>query len=149
MPAPTDALFTPPSSYSPQKTLSRLDLRLDSHSDDSLDADIFNMAGTGSPTPYIKEEVDDMHFNPNRFMSHGGFDMGQQFGNQQFSSAQENSGAINPSDLTMSGNLNMNTQFGGSASYIPGGAGIAHQDHAEYQFAIDQKQQLNRILQKK
>ncbi|KAF2639779.1 HLH transcription factor-like protein [Massarina eburnea CBS 473.64] len=130
MPAPTDALFTPPPSYSPQKTLSRLDLQFDSRSDDSLDADIFNMAGTGSPTPYIKEEVDDMHFNP-RFMSNNGFDMNQPFGNQQFSSAHENSGGINPSDLTMSGNLNMNSQFGGPASYVQGGAGIADDELAD------------------
>ena len=53
-----DTLFTPPSSYSPQKTLSRLDVLPDPFSDDTLD-DIFNMAGSGSPTPYIKEEHDD------------------------------------------------------------------------------------------
>jgi hypothetical protein len=124
-----DALFTPPSSYSPQKTLSRLDLRLDSHSDDSLDVDIFNMAGTGSPTPYIKEEFDDSQFNNNRFMSHD-FGMNQPFGNQQFSSAHESSAAINPSELTMGGGMNMNGQFGGS-SYVPGGAGIADDELAD------------------
>jgi hypothetical protein len=48
MPKPTDALFTPPSSYSPQKPIARLDLGFDSPSDDVLDADIFNMTGTGS-----------------------------------------------------------------------------------------------------
>ncbi|KAF2686611.1 hypothetical protein K458DRAFT_298197 [Lentithecium fluviatile CBS 122367] len=132
-----DALFTPPSSYSPQKTLSRLDLRLDSHSDDSLDADIFNMAGTGSPTPYIKEEFDDNQFGNNRFMTHN-FDMNQPFGNQQFSSAHESSGAINPSDLSMSGNLNMNGQFGGS-SYVPGGAGIADDELADSLGNFDQQ----------
>ncbi|KAF2240534.1 hypothetical protein BU26DRAFT_544981 [Trematosphaeria pertusa] len=135
-----DSLFTPPSSYSPQKTLSRLDLRLDSHSDDNLDADIFNMAGTGSPTPYIKEEVDDMQFNPNRFIGHSGFDMNQPFGNQQFSSAPENAGGINPSDLTMSGSLSMGNQFGGSASYIPGGAGIADDELADSLGNFDQQQ---------
>ncbi|KAF1953282.1 hypothetical protein CC80DRAFT_144299 [Byssothecium circinans] len=93
-------------------------------------ADIFNMAGAGSPTPYIKEEIDDMQFN-SRFMSGNGFDVNQPFGNQQFSSAHENSNGINPSDLTMSGNLNMNSQFGGSASYVQGGAGIADDELAD------------------
>lgn len=136
MPAPTDALFTPPSSYSPQKTLSRLDLGLDSHSDDSLDADIFNMAGTGSPTPYIKEEFDDGQFNSNRFMSHN-FDMNQPFGNPQFSSAHEGSSGINPSELSMN-NMNMNAQFGGS-SYVPGGAGIADDELADSLGQFDQQ----------
>ena len=54
---------------------------MDAHSDDSLDVDIFNMVGTGSPSPFIKEETDDIHFNPNRYV-HNGFDMNQQF-NQQ------------------------------------------------------------------
>ncbi|CAI6253701.1 unnamed protein product [Periconia digitata] len=139
MPAPTDALFTPPSSYSPQKTFSRLDPQFDSHSDDSLDADIFNMTGTGSPTPYIKEEVDDLHFN-SRFMSNNNFDMNQPFGNQHFGSAHENSGGINPSDLTMNGNLNMNSQFGGSNSYVPGGAGIADDELADSLGAFDHQQ---------
>lgn len=133
-----DALFTPPSSYSPQKPLSRLDLRFDSHSDDSLDADIFNMAGTGSPTPYIKEEADEMQFNSNRFMSHGGFDMNQQFSGQQFSSAHENTGGINPSDLTMNASLNMNNQF--SSNYIPGGAGIPDDELADSLGNFDQPQ---------
>ena len=137
MPAPTDSLFTPPSSYSPQKTLSRLDLRLDLHSDDSLDPDIFNMAGTGSPTPYIKAEDDD--FTNNRFISHSGFDMNQPFGNQQFSSAHESGSGINPSDLTMSGNMNMNNHFGGSTSYIPGGAGIADDELADSLGNFDQQ----------
>jgi hypothetical protein len=124
-----DSLFTPPPSYSPQKTLSRLDLQFDSRSDDSLDVDIFNMAGTGSPT-YIKEEADDLHYH-SRFVSNSGFDMHQPFGNHQFSSAHENTAAINPSDLTMNGNLNMNSQFGGSASYVQGGAGIADDELAD------------------
>jgi hypothetical protein len=129
-----DALFTPPSSYSPQKTLSRLDLRLDSHSDDSLDLDIFNMAGTGSPTPYIKEEFDESQFNNNRFMTHN-FDMNQPFGNQHFGSAHEGSGGINPSELS---NLNMNGQFG-SSSYHPGGAGIADDELADSLGNFDQQ----------
>ncbi|KAF2189429.1 hypothetical protein K469DRAFT_39886 [Zopfia rhizophila CBS 207.26] len=142
MPVSTDAFFTPPSSYSPQKTLSKLDLRLDTHSDDNLDADIFsngvNMTGTGSPTPYIKEEVDDMQFNPNRFMNHNGFDMSQQYSNQQFSTAHENVGGINPSDLTMSGSFSMNNQFGGSNSYIHGAAGIADEELEDSLGNLDQ-----------
>ncbi|PSN59704.1 hypothetical protein BS50DRAFT_594357 [Corynespora cassiicola Philippines] len=134
-----DALFTPPSSYSPQKTLSRLDHRLDSHSDDALDADIFGNMATGSPSPYIKEEVDDMSFNPNRFMTHNGFDMNQQFNNQQFSSAHENVGGINPTDLTMGSNMNINNQFG-STSYIHGAAGIADDELADSLGNFDQPQ---------
>jgi hypothetical protein len=127
-----DALFTPPSSYSPQKTLSRLDLRLDTHSDDSLDGDIFNMnnmAGTDSPTPYIKEEMDEIQFGSNRFMPHNGFDT-TQYGHQQFSAAQDNMGGINPSELAMSAGFSMNNHFGGS-SYVTGAAGIADDELAE------------------
>ena len=123
-----DALFTPPSSYSPQKTLARLDLGLDSPSDDVLDADIFNMLGTGSPQPFIKEEVDEMSFNSHRF--NNGFDMNHQYANPQFSSAHDNHvGTMNPSELNMSGSM-MGNQFG-SASYIQGGAGIADDELAD------------------
>jgi hypothetical protein len=96
-----------------------------------------NLAGTGSPTPYIKEEIDDMNFGQNRFMSHNGLDMQQQFGNQQFSGAQDNMSAINPSDLSMTGSFSMNNHFGGSASYIPGGAGIADDELADSLGNID------------
>lgn len=129
MPKPTDVLFTPPSSYSPQKTLARLDLRLDSPSDDVLDADIFGMTGTGSPQPYIKEEVDDMAFNQNRFMGHNGYDMNGQFTNPQFGSTHENVNGINPSDLTMNGGMMNN--FGSTSSYIQGAAGIADDELAD------------------
>ncbi|KAF2018866.1 hypothetical protein BU24DRAFT_341379 [Aaosphaeria arxii CBS 175.79] len=138
-----DPLFTPPSSYSPQKTLSRLDPRFDS--DDILDDNFFSnsMAGTGSPTPFIKEETEDLHFNnPNRFMSHNGFDMNQQFNNQQFG-AHDNVGGINPSDLTMTGSFNMNGQFGGSTSYIPGGAGIADDELADSLGNLDHQSGFN------
>lgn len=141
MPKPTDVLFTPPSSYSPQKTLARLDLGLDSPSDDVLDADIFGMTGTGSPQPYIKEEVDDMAFNSNRFMGHSGFDMNQQYTNPQFSSTQDNVNGINPSDLTMSGSM-MNNQFG-STSYVQGAAGIADDELADSLGNFDQHQGFN------
>ncbi|KAF1834260.1 hypothetical protein BDW02DRAFT_598385 [Decorospora gaudefroyi] len=122
-----DALFTPPSSYSPQKPIARLDPGFDSPSDDVLDADIFNMTGTGSPQPYIKEEVDDMSFN-NRFMGHNGLDMNQQFGSAQFS-GHENGSGINPSELNMNGSM-MGNHFG-TNSYMQGGAGIADDELAE------------------
>jgi hypothetical protein len=122
-----DALFTPPSSYSPQKPIARLDLGFDSPSDDVLDADIFNMTGTGSPQPYIKEEVDEMSFN-NRFMGHNGLDMNQQYANAQFS-GHENANGINPSELNMSGSM-MGGHFAAN-SYMQGGAGIADDELAE------------------
>ena len=122
-----DALFTPPSSYSPQKPIARLDLGFDSPSDDVLDADIFNMTGTGSPQPYIKEEVDEMSFNT-RFMGHSSLDMNNQYTSAQFS-GHENAGGINPSDLNMSGSM-MGNHFG-TNSYMQGGAGIADYELAE------------------
>lgn len=140
-----DALFTPPSSYSPQKTLARLDLGLDSPSDDVLDADIFNMTGTGSPQPFIKEEADEINFNSNHFMSRNGFDMNQQFGHQQFSSAHDNVGSINPSELNMSGSMSMNNQFG--SSYIQGAANIADDEIADSLSGFDQQQNFNAFNQ--
>ena len=62
------------------------------------------MAGTGSSSPFIKDEPDDHIFNPNhnqRFI--GGqpsFGMPQQHFNQ-FASTQSNGGTLNPNDLTM------------------------------------------------
>jgi hypothetical protein len=83
------------------------------------------MAGAGSPTPYIKEEIDELNFNPNQFIGRNGFDMPQQFGGPQFSSAQEGVSGINPSDLTMSSSFALNNQFGSSSTYMQGTAGIA------------------------
>ncbi|CAO2650262.1 Nn.00g015540.m01.CDS01 [Neocucurbitaria sp. VM-36] len=140
-----DSLFTPPSSYSPQKSFARLDLGLDSPSDDVLDADIFGMTGTGSPQPFIKEEVDDMTFNNGRFMGHNGFDMNQQYNNPQFSSTHDNVNGINPSDLTMNGSM-MNNQFG-STSYIQGAAGIADDELADSLGNFDQQQGFNGFAQ--
>jgi len=129
MPKPTDCFFTPPSSYSPQKTLARLDLGFDPPSDDVLDADIFDMTGTTSPQPFIKEEVDDMSFNTNRFSTHNGFDMNQPFANTQYGSAHDHVNSINPSELNMSGSM-MGGQFG-STSYVQGAAGIADDELAD------------------
>jgi hypothetical protein len=138
---PQADLFTPPSSYSPQKTLSRLDLRLDSQSDDSLDGDIFTMnnLATGSTSPYIKEEFEEIQFNPNRFVQ---ADMAHQFNSQQFNSAPDSIGAINPSDLAMANNFSLGNHFGGS-SYIPGGAGIADDELADSLGNLDQQQHFN------
>jgi hypothetical protein len=138
-----DALFTPPSSYSPQKTITRLDLGLDLPSDDVLDADIFNMTGTGSPQPYIKEEVDEINFNSNRFLSHNGFDMSQQYGQEPFGSSHDHVGSVNPSDLNnMSGSMSMNNQFG-STSYIHGAANIADDELADSLGNFDQQPGFN------
>ncbi|KAF1937056.1 HLH transcription factor [Clathrospora elynae] len=145
MPKPTDALFTPPSSYSPQKTIARLDLGFDSPSDDVLDADIFNMTGTGSPQPYIKEEVDDMSFNHNRFMGHNGLDMNQQYASAQFNAGHENPSGINPSDLAMNGSM-MGSHFA-SNSYMQGGAGIADDELAESLGTFDQPPGFNGFAQ--
>lgn len=140
MPVSSDTLVTNYSSYSnrPQKSYTKPDLRLTINSDDGLDDDFFsagvNMAGNGSPAPFIKEEVDDMQFNSNRFMGHNGFDMSQQYGNQQFANSHDNVGGINPSDLTMSGSFSMNNQYGTSnmsSSYLQGNAGIPDDELAE------------------
>ncbi|CAN9139584.1 unnamed protein product [Alternaria alternata] len=138
-----DALFTPPSSYSPQKPIARLDLGFDSPSDDVLDADIFNMTGTGSPQPYIKEEVDEMSFN-NRFLGHNGLDMNHQYANAQFS-GHENANGINPSELNMNGSM-MGNHFG-TNSYTQGGAGIADDELAESLGTFDQQPGFNNFAQ--
>ncbi|KAI4941516.1 hypothetical protein J4E91_010691 [Alternaria rosae] len=134
-----DALFTPPSSYSPQKPIARLDLGFDSPSDDVLDADIFNMTGTGSPQPYIKEEVDEMSFNQ-RFLGHNGLDMNHQYANAQFA-GHENANGINPSELNMSGSM-MGNHFAGN-SYMQGGAGIADDELAESLGTFEQQPGFN------
>jgi hypothetical protein len=139
-----DALFTPPSSYSPQKPIARLDLDFDSPSDDVLDADIFNMTGTGSPQPYIKEEVDDMSFT-NRFMGHNGLDMNQHFSNSHFSGHENHASGINPSDLNMSGSM-IGNHFSGN-SYMQGGAGIADDELAESLGTFDQQPGFNGFAQ--
>ncbi|KAF2842505.1 hypothetical protein M501DRAFT_1022474 [Patellaria atrata CBS 101060] len=67
------------------------------------------MAGTGSP--YIKDEEDELQYNPNRFMAHNGYDM-QHFNNDQtFGNSHAETGGVNPSDLTMGTNI-MNNQYG-------------------------------------
>lgn len=88
-----------------------------------------------------------MQFNSGRFMGHNGFDMNHQsFGNQQFSAAHENPSGINPSDLTMSGSMNINSQFG-STSYIHGAANIADDELADSLGNFDQQQGFNNFGQ--
>jgi hypothetical protein len=106
-------------------------------------ADIFNMTGTGSPQPYIKEETDDMSFN-SRFIGHNGMDMNQQYTNAQFS-GHETAGGINPSELNMGGNM-MGNHFG-TNSYMQGGAGIADDELAESLGTFDQQPGFNNFSQ--
>ncbi|KZF18823.1 hypothetical protein L228DRAFT_251670 [Xylona heveae TC161] len=116
-------------------------------SDDELD--IFNssgnMAGTGSPPPFIKDEPDEQQYNPHRFMSNQqGFSIpqhnqGQQFGHQFMGAQGGNAGSIDPSELTMPGN-HLNVQGGGfsqfpfgsqtnmSSSFNLGNSGIADEE---------------------
>lgn len=134
-----DTIFTNyPYTNRPQKSYTKPDLRLETISDDGLDGGFFNngrnMAGNGSPAPFIKEEVDDMQFNSNRYMGHNGFDMSQDFNGQQFGNSHENVGAINPSELTMSGSFSTNNQFGVSnmsSSYLQGHANIPDDELAD------------------
>ncbi|WP_413347167.1 hypothetical protein, partial [Massilia sp. CT11-108] len=70
------------------------------------------MTGTGSPQPYIKEEVDEMSFNQ-RFLGHNGLDMNHQYANAQFA-GHENANGINPSELNMSGSM-MGNHFAGNS----------------------------------
>lgn len=109
------------------------DLVIDTNnSDDGLD--IFNssgnMAGTGSPTPFIKDEPDDLDFSSPRFMAnHQGYNMSQQQLGPQYGSTQ--SGSIDPSELSMQNGQNgsyMQYPFGSqqnlSSSFNLGNSGI-------------------------
>jgi len=103
------------------------------------------MTGTGSPQPFIKEEADEINFNSNHFISRNGFEMNQQYSHQQFSSAHDNVGSINPNDLNMSGSMNMNNQFG--STYIQGAATIADDDLADSLGPFDQQQNFSNFNQ--
>ncbi|KAI9840050.1 MAG: hypothetical protein M1819_000243 [Sarea resinae] len=93
------------------------------------------MAGTGSPPPFIKDEPEDHHFNPNRFMSQQNYGMSQhQFG-QSFGAHGDN-GSIDPSELSMHGELSsmqnnnyvqfpFGSQQNMSSSFNMGNSGIA------------------------
>lgn len=74
------------------------------------------MAGTGSSSPFIKDEPDDQLFGSShnqRFIGGGQqFNMPQQHFNQ-FNSTQSNGGSINPNDLTMP--MSMNGGYVGSS----------------------------------
>jgi len=84
------------------KAQSNGDLHIDTNSDEGLD--IFNssgnMAGTGTSSPFIKDEPEDHTFDSNQFMANQqGYGMSPQQFNQQFGTPQ--GGAIDPSELTM------------------------------------------------
>ncbi|KAJ9647960.1 hypothetical protein H2201_001327 [Coniosporium apollinis] len=122
------------------KTLTAVD------SDDDIVGENFgghrvdSMTGTGSPTPYIKDEPDDLQYNPHRFMSHNGYDMSQQFGNQHFGTSHGDIGGVNPSDLTMSGSF-MGNQYGShnlSSSFIMGNSNIADDELLEGLVEVDE-----------
>lgn len=63
---------------------------------------LHKMAGTGSSSPFIKDEPDDQLFSSSHNQRFNGqaFNMPQQHFNQ-FGSVQGNGGSINPNDLTM------------------------------------------------
>ncbi|KAI9716450.1 MAG: hypothetical protein M1812_005345 [Candelaria pacifica] len=115
------------------KAAANVDLVIDTdHSDDGLD--IFNssgnMAGTGSPSPFIKDEPDDLSFNSHRFTTNPqGYSMPQQQVGSQFGPTQ--SGSIDPSELSVQTGQNgsfMQYPFGSqqnlSSSFNLGNAGI-------------------------
>ncbi|MCJ1368309.1 hypothetical protein MMC16_007451 [Acarospora aff. strigata] len=80
-------------------------LHVDTNSDEGLD--IFNssgnMAGTGTSSPFIKDEPEDHPFDSNQFMTNQqGYGMSPHLFSQQFGTSQgEHNGAIDPSELTM------------------------------------------------
>lgn len=79
---------------------------------------LLTMAGTGSSSPFIKDEPDDHLFggsNHNQRFIGGqqSFAMPQQHFNQ-FASAQSNGGSINPNDLTISMSMQNGSYLGSS-----------------------------------
>jgi len=75
------------------------------------------MAGTGSSSPFIKDEPEDHLFGSSqnqRFMSvsHQSFGMPQQHFNQ-FGNGQNNGGSINPNDLSMPMSIQTGSYMGG------------------------------------
>lgn len=97
----------------------------DDYEEDIFGSDLFSkefftreMSMATPNTPFIKDEPDDMQFNPNRFgTGQNGFDMNQNFGKGQFHGSHE---GIDPSSLTMSNSTYMNSQPGShmSSNYI-------------------------------
>jgi len=77
------------------------------------------MAGTGSPSPFIKDEPEDQTFgynnqNNQRYMS--GTQQGYNMSQQHFNQFGGQGGSINPNDLTMGGNgMNIPTNGYGSS----------------------------------
>ncbi|KAI9696604.1 MAG: hypothetical protein M1836_005623 [Candelina mexicana] len=102
----------PPFANHKSKAAANADLVIETdNSDDGLD--IFNssgnMAGTGSPTPFIKDEPDDLNFNAHRFTTGlQSYNMPHQQLDPQIGPTQ--SGSIDPSELSM--------QNGGNGSFM-------------------------------
>jgi hypothetical protein len=75
---------------------------------------LYKMAGTGSSSPFIKDEPDDQLFSSSHNQRYGGqsFNMPQQHFNQ-FGSSHGNNGSINPNDLTMPMSIQAGSYMGG------------------------------------
>ena len=86
------------------------------------------MAGAESPTPYIKNEPDDLQYDPSRVMAaQPNYNMHQQFGHQ-YGGAHGDMSNVNPSDLNMNSSYMQPNPFGSqnmSSSFAVGHSGIA------------------------
>ena len=86
------------------------------------------MAGAGSPTPFIKNEPDELQYDLNQIMtSQNNYNMHQQFGHQ-FGTSQADMSNVNPSDLNMSNGYVQHNPFSPqnmSSSFAMGHSGIA------------------------
>ncbi|TKA62832.1 hypothetical protein B0A49_12465 [Cryomyces minteri] len=91
-----------------------------------------NMDGTGSPSPYIKDEPEDFHFNPQHYMAQqngAGYNMSNQYG-QTFGNSNGEVGGIDPLDLAMNGTFTPShfTSQNMSSSFLVGNSGIADEE---------------------
>ncbi|KAI9710979.1 MAG: hypothetical protein M1820_002416 [Bogoriella megaspora] len=81
------------------------------------------MAGAGSPSPYIKNEPDDLQFDPNRVMANqNSYNLQQQYGHHGDMSN------VDPSNLSMNNGYMQQNPFGSqnmSSSFAMGHSGIA------------------------
>ncbi|KAI9655384.1 MAG: hypothetical protein M1821_005531 [Bathelium mastoideum] len=86
------------------------------------------MASVGSPTPFIKNEPDDLQYDSHHGMSsQSNYNMHQQFGHQ-FNGAQGDMSNVNPSDLNMNNGYVQHNPFSPqnmSSSFAMGHSGIA------------------------
>lgn len=109
-PLPPPLSAPAPDEKSKGATVTEPYIHLGSHSDDFLD--IFNstgmMAGTGSPSPYIKDEPDDHFFgspHPSNFIAHHqrAFNTQEPHMMGAFGHSHGSDGSIDPAELTMHG----------------------------------------------